>query len=243
MNVSLYQAAAALNANSRWQEIISNNLAAASIPGYKKQEVSFAAVQSGLAAGRANPLAMPHASGSTNFRQGDLKATGVDTDVALEGPGFFTIQMPDGNTAYTRDGEFHLNSSGQVVTKQGHLVLGDGGPIQMDLNNRAPLSVSASGEVTQGTDVKGRLQVIDFAAPRLLTPIGNGYFAASPNLETREPLETTFRQGFVEGANVSAATEMTQLITAMRMFEANQRVIQLQDERMGQAISELGNPS
>jgi flagellar basal-body rod protein FlgG len=242
MNVSLYQAAAALNANSRWQEIISNNLAAGSIPGYKKQEVSFAAVQAGHAAG-SSPIAMPHAAGATNFRQGDLKATGVNTDVALEGPGFFTIQMLDGSTAYTRDGEFHLNSSGQLVTKQGHLVLGDGGPIQMDINNRAPLSIASSGEVSQGTDVKGRLQVVDFTEPQRLTAIGHGYFTAAPDAETREALETTLRQGFIEAANVSAALEMTQLITAMRMFEANQRVIQVQDERMGQVISELGNPS
>ena len=242
MNVSLYQAAAALNSNSRWQEIISENLAASSIPGYKKQDVSFSAVQAGLAAGRGT-LKLPHSTGVTNFRQGELKFTGVNTDFALEGPGFISVQMPDGTTAYTRDGEMHVNSSGQLVTKQGYMVLGDGGSIQLDLNNRAPMSIAASGEVSQGTDVKGRLQATDFEDPHLLTPIGNGYFVASnPAIATRETT-ATFRQNFLEGSNTSASIEMTNLITAMRTFEANQRVIQLQDQRMGQAIAELGNLS
>src|SRR5437764_128357 len=150
MNVSLYQAAAALNANSRWQESIAENLAASSIPGFKKQELSFSAIAGGMmSASTQHPqrFALPHAATATNFSAGELKFTGAKTDVALEGHGFFAVQMPDGTTAYTRDGEFQMNASGQLVTKQGHPVLGEAGPIQLDPTTSAPVSISATGEV------------------------------------------------------------------------------------------------
>jgi flagellar basal body rod protein FlgG len=246
MNVSLFHAAAALNANTRWQELIAQNMAASSVPGFKKQELSFESFHAGLmsAAAGGPAFTIPRPETATNFRQGDLKTTGVKTDVALEGAGFLAVEMPDGNTAYTRDGEFHLNASGQLVTKQGNTVLGESGPIQLDLNNPIPISISSSGEVSQGADVKGKLRVTDFNDVSLLQTAGSGYFLAShPNLRPQDALGTTLRQGFLEGANTSPASEMVNLITAMRLYEANQRVIQLHDDRMGKAIAEMGNPS
>jgi flagellar basal-body rod protein FlgF len=161
VNVSLYQAAAAMNANARWQETISDNLASASVPGFKKQEISFDAVQAGMMS-QATPNAqrqflLPRATAATNFAQGELRATGVSTDLAIEGRGFFQVQMPTGGTAYTRDGEFHLNTSGQLVTKQGFPVLGENGPIQLDPNLGGEISVAATGEVSQSSEVRGKL--------------------------------------------------------------------------------------
>ncbi len=247
MNVSLYQAAAAMTASSRWQELISENLAASSVPGYKKQELSFSAIQAGLMPAPANGpqhFALPHAAAATNFQPGELKATGVSTDIALEGRGFIPVQLPDGHTAYTRDGELHLSATGQLVTKQGFTVLGEGGPIQLDTNNHTPLSISATGEVSQGADTKGTIKAVDFTEPNLLTPISHGCFLAThPSLKPADASNTSIRQGFLEGANTSAASEMAHLITSMRMYEANQKVIQAQDERMGRVITELGNPN
>ena len=246
MNLGLYQAAAALNANGRWQESIAQNLAASSIPGFKKQELSFGAIEAGLkpsgVPGAENRhFALPQASSATNFSAGELKFTGGKTDLALEGKGFFAVQMADGSTAYTRDGEFQMNASGQLVTKQGHLVLGQTGPIQLDPSSAAPLSISATGEISQGVDLKGTLKVVAFDDQSLLSPISAGYFLASnPNLKPLPTPEVSFHQGYLEGANTSPTAEMAHLITAMRVYEANQRVIQAQDERMGRAITELG---
>lgn len=237
-----------MNANARWQEVISENLASSSIPGFKRQDMSFGAVQAGLmpqAAGaqKLNFL-LPHAQTSTSLTPGELKYTGVKTDVAVEGAGFFQVQLPNGASAYTRDGEFRINSQGQLATKQGHVVLGDSGPIQLDRNNSAPLSINPSGEVSQGADRKGKLRIVDFNDPRLLTPIGGGSFIASnPSVQPSEVREPSIRQGFLEGANTSPVNEMANLIGVMRTFEANQRIVQLHDERMGRAISELGNPN
>lgn len=245
MNVSLYQAAAALNANARWQELISENLSSAMIPGFKKQELSFSAVEAGLAPSTigATRFALPVAGLATNFQQGEVKYTGVNTDVALDGPGFLEVQLPNGDTAYTRDGEFHLNAQGELVTKQGYTVLSDGGTVQVDMNNPAPLSISVTGDVSQGSDLKGKLKITNFNDAHLLQNIGNGYFLArDPKLQATAGTAGV-KQGFLEAANTSAVAEMAQLISAMRSYEANQKIIQTQDDRMNRAISELGNPN
>src|SRR4051794_11625679 len=133
MNVSLYQAAAAMNANSRWQELIADNLADSSVPGARKQDVSFSAVEAGLPSGQlglnGERFVMPAARPSINFTQGEINPTGVATDFAIDGPGFFQVQMPNGDAAFTRDGEFHVSAQGQLTTKRGYLIAGDGGPI------------------------------------------------------------------------------------------------------------------
>lgn len=248
MNVSLYQAAAAMNANTRWQEVISENLAAGSVPGARKREVTFSAVEAGLERGLPNQptsrFLVPATNTSVNFLQGTVRPSAGPLDFALEGKGFFEVQLPNGANGYTRDGEFHLNAQGQLVTKQGYPVLTDGGPVQFDASIASPITVSATGEVSQGTEVKGRLRIVEFNDPQKLTVASNGLFLADhPELQPATAETTRVHQGYIEGANTSPTSEMAHLITAMRMFEANQRVMQLQDERMGRVITELGMPS
>jgi len=237
-----------MNGNARWQEAISENLASASIPGFKKQNLSFDAIQTGVMPQAVlDPslhFTLPRAKTTTRFAQGELQPTGVSTDVAIEGKGFFEVQLPNGATAYTRDGEFQINSLGQLASKQGNLVLGESGPIQLDHNNPASLSISAAGQVSQGGEEKGKLKIIDFNRPELLTQINGGCFIANgnPHLQADEDAAPALRQGFLEAANTTPVTEMASLISVMRSFEANQRIIQIQDDRMRRAISELGNP-
>ena len=245
MNVSLYQAAAAMNANARWQEMITENLAAGSVPGYRKQEISFSAVEaahSGMKPGLPNSSSViPAASVSLNFQQGPLRATSGPLDCALEGPGMFEVQLPNGTHAFTRDGEFHLSAQGQLVTKQGYVVLGEFGPLQFDPNNAAPITISANGDVSQGDQPRGHLRLAEFKDLHQLTSIGAGYFLAERlHAQPETARQTSVRQGFVEASNSSPTADMASLIVAMRMFEANQRVMQTQDERMGRVISDLG---
>jgi flagellar basal body rod protein FlgG len=252
MNVSLYQAAAALNANSRWQEVISENLASSSVPGFKRQELSVAAVQAGLMpANSLNSLnsptcfSMPKAAASTSFASGDIQFTGNKNDVAIEGPGFIEVRLPNGSLAQTRNGELQVSAQGQLVTKEGYTVMGDTGPILLDQGNTAALSISTTGEVSQGADLKGRLKIKEFNNPNLLTQVSGGYFVANhPNLQAlTTPPTSTLRQGYLEMSNTSVVKEMANMITAMRMFEANTKIIQIQDDRLGKVISELGSPT
>ena len=250
VNVSLFQAASALNANSRWQEVIADNLASGAVPGFKKQQLTTAAIQAGLmpassAASAANPqfFVLPKASATTNFQPGQLKYTGNANDVAINGRGFLSVQLPTGVTGYTRNGEFQINPQGQLVTSEGYTVLGVAGPIQLNTQDPSPLSISASGQVSQGASIKGQLKMMDFDHPSLLTQISGGYFVAqNPNLNS-QPSSSTLRQGYLESSNTSTVGEMANLMTAMRGFEANQHVIQIQDDRLGKTISELGNPA
>lgn len=246
VNVSLFQSAAALNATSRWQEAISENLASASIPGFKKQDISFDAVQSGVEAlaKSQNKVGLPNASAQTNFSQGEMKFTGVNTDVGIDGKGFFEIQMPNGSLGYTRDGEFQINAQGQLVTKTGNMVVTQGGAFTIDRNDPSPVVISATGDISQGGVRKGKLKIVEFNDPHLLTQTGGGVFIANnPNLVSTTVAQPSLRDGFLEAANTSPVSEMANLISAMRSFETTQKTIQMNDDRMGKVISDLGNPT
>jgi flagellar basal body rod protein FlgG len=243
MDVSLYSAAAAMNATERWQDLVADNLSTASIPGSRQREISFNAVQAGLvntdSSSAASNFVIPFSSATVNFQQGEMKSTGGNLDFGLEGKGFFTVQMPDGSKGYTRDGEFRLNSQGQLVTKQGYQVMSDSGALTFDPNNTAPIDVSASGEVSQGADVKGTMQVTEFGNLKGLTMVNGSYFAADASAQPRSASATNVRQGFVEASNTSPTLAMASLITSMRMFETNQKVMLMQSDRMNKAITEL----
>jgi flagellar basal body rod protein FlgG len=251
MNASTIQAASALNANMRWQEMISENLASSAIPGFRKQEMSFASVQSGLASPNSTgvfpssiPSYMPTSKAATNFQNGEIKSTGIKSNVALEGSGFFQITLPNGAAGFTRAGNFQFNAQGEMVTSTGQPVMGENGPIQIDTNLPTPVSISATGEVSQGSESKGRLKVVDFNDPKLLRYIGGGNFLAdNAGLTQITPANTTVRQECVESSNSSPTRDMVDLITSMRSFEMNQKVIQANDERTARLISEVGNPN
>ena len=227
-----------MNANAQWQDMISDNLAAASMPGARSRDVSFSSVKTN------SQFVIPAAQAGINFQPGALNPTGNPMDFALEGKGFFEVQLPNGDHAYTRDGEFHLNQQGQLVTKQGYNLVGDGVAVKVDPSNSGPLSISADGEISQGGEIKGKLKLVEFNNPKLLTQIGSGMFRAdNPKLQPTDHPTTQVRQAFIEASNISTTTEMASLITAMRGFEANQKVIQMQDDRMGKMITDIGNPT
>ncbi len=246
MNVSLYQAAAAMNAQMLWQDMIAHNLASASVPGFCKQDVSFDDVQAGspfLVSGAAPArFFIPTARAVPSFQQGEFRPTGGSLDFALDGPGFFEVELPNGQRAYTRNGQFQLNAASQLINGQGNPVLAGNRPIQFDPNNSGKIVVSATGQISQGGQAKGRLSVVEFSDPRgLVATTGGLLIASQPGMKPAPAGKgTTIRQGYLEEANSSPTVEMSQLITAMRMFEANQKVLQMQDSRMGKIISDLG---
>jgi flagellar basal body rod protein FlgG len=245
MNVSLFQAAAAMNANSRWQEVISENLASASVPGYRHQDVSFQSVagQAGQMSNNGSALASmaaPKVVTSYNFSAGAIRPGGPE-DVAIEGGGFFEVARPDNTTGYTRSGEFHFSPDGRLLTSQGYQVVCTTGAIQKDPNNPGDFTIATSGEISQGADKKGKIKVVEFADVSKLQLAGDGVFEAGS--ATEQPSTSTVRQGYLECSNTSVVNEMAEMIQAMRSFEANQKVIRISDERMSRAISQLSPAS
>jgi flagellar basal-body rod protein FlgF len=243
MEVSLYSAAAAMNATERWQDLIADNLSSASVPGTRRRDIVFSAVPAGHLGENGDPLVIPFASSAVNFQQGDIVRTGNDMDFAVEGAGFIEVQMPDGSKAYTRDGEFHLNAQGQLVTKRNYLVMGEGGPIQLDPNNASPLTVSADGQVSQGADVKGKISIAEFNDPNKLTMLGGGLYRNDQNLVPKSTVTSSLRQGFIEGAATNPMSAMASIITAIRLYESNEKVMQMQGDRMSKTISDLSGTS
>mgnify|MGYP001018560294 CR=1 FL=1 len=242
MNLSLFQAASGMNASMRWQEVTAENLAAGQVPGYKRQEVSFAPFAAGLVPVPTTAdtrYVMPKATTETDFTPGGFRGTQVDTDLAIDGHGFFAVQLPSGEIGYTRDGEFHRTPDGRLLTKQGFPVMGDNGPVQIDPKD-ARLFISSTGEITQGTEAHGKIRIVEFNDPSKLTPIGGGQFIAQhPDLNSRDVATPSVRQGYLELGNANPVGEMTHLISSLRMFEMNQKVAQSQDERLGKTITEL----
>lgn len=249
MNVSLYQAAAALEGNLLRQQTIAENLAAASVPGFKKQHTFFASVASKMAGQGVNgadrkelQFLIPSFQQSTSTTQGSLISTGVNTDLAIDGQGFFQVQGPDGKTFYTRSGSFRPNADGVLATSEGFPLMGANGPIRVNPNFSEPITVSASGEVSQGGVALGKLEVVTFSNPGQLQPLSGGYYAAGTiTPQAANPTTTSIHQGFLEGSNTSPIQEMGQLMDTLRHFEANQKIMTMQDERLGKVIQELSN--
>jgi flagellar basal-body rod protein FlgG len=103
------------------------------------------------------------------------------------------------------------------------------------------MTVSDTGQVSQGGEVKGHIKLVEFKDPHVLTVMSGGYYALNKSDGKPDDAQSTaVRQGYLEGANTSPTVEMSSLITAMRMFESNQKVLQMQDDRMGKVITDLG---
>ncbi len=252
MNISLYQAASALEGNLQRQHVIAENLASASVPGFKRHNMAFNSVNAAMfdkslseATQTQLKWMLPRFTIATDFQQGTLMPTGDNTNVALDGPGFFGITGPNGETLYSRDGSFRTNALGQLITKDGNLLQGiGGGPITVDPNSEYPIAIAPDGSVSQGGAALGRLNIVTFAEADLpkLQRVNSGYFS-SGNLTPMpaDENETTVAMGFLEGANTTPTHEMGELMTTLRHFEANQRIMKIQDQHLGRLIRELTN--
>jgi flagellar basal-body rod protein FlgG len=129
------------------------------------------------------------------------------------------------------------------VTKESFPVMGVSGPIQLSPDHSGPLTVSSTGLVSQGAETKGQLKLTDVDKPQLLTKLNGTYFVAQNPKAGLQQSKSSLREGYLEGSNTSTLTEMASMMTASRGFEANQKIIQIQDDRMNRTITELGNPT
>jgi len=259
MNRSLWIAKSGMEGQQFKLDTISNNLANVGTNGFKRGGVVFEDLmydslrQVGAANGEQTQLPTglqvglgSRASASTrNFSQGNLQATGNNLDMAIKGQGFFQIQLPDGSTAYTRDGSFQLDATGQMVTVNGHVLQ----PGIIVPANAQSVTVAADGTVnvtlpTQAApQAVGQLQLASFINPGGLDPRGQNLYAetaasgapstGAPGADGRGGL----MQGFVEGSNVNVVEELVAMIATQRAYELNSKAIQTTDQmlaRLGQ---------
>jgi flagellar basal-body rod protein FlgF len=231
-----------MRARLRSVEAIANNLANASTTGFKADKLYYRSVESYAldAPLDRNPFAVegPQAEafeqvrtlgvttgGTADFAGGALRETGRALDVGLSGDGFFVIQTPRGER-YTRNGSFTLDANGQLVTAQGDLVVGTGGPITLP---RGEVSINETGNISVAGQPVGQLKLVRFADPRAsLLKEGDSLFVLQGNQQPVEATDTRVHAGMLEASNVNPIGELAAMIQNNREFESLQRSITLQ---------------
>ncbi len=225
MSDCIQQVGSSLEALTDAYTRITQNLANASTPGFKRQLSGFV---SEFGDGGANISAAQN----SDFTQGSLKQTQRALDLAINGDGFFVVETPKG-PLYTRYGSFQLNAQRQLVDSVGRTVSGQSGPITFPPDAAADsIQISRQGVISAAGSNIGRLKIVDFEDPHRLTHAGGTHFEAPGDIEPRNATSSTIQQGFVESSNVNIARELVDLITVSRMYQANVKCISTQDDRM-----------
>ena len=250
---ALYTAASGMNAQQLNLDNVANNLANSSTSGFRRRRLQFtdllyqniimpgsaATQQTTNAAGLQVGLgAKPSASEILQI-QGDFSQTGNPLDLAIQGAGFFQVTMPDGSTAYTRAGTFHLDAQGNIVTADGNAlepaITLPADATSVTIGSDGTVSVTQPGQ-TQATQV-GNIQLAMFPNPGGLNSVGNNLFLATT--ASGDPIVGTpggaeglgsLQQGFVEQSNVDVVQEFVDMILAQRSYESNSRVVQAADQ-------------
>ena len=237
-------------------EVLSNNIANLNTTAYKRSRVEFqdllyqdqrrvgsASSEAGtiVPAGLQVGLGVRAAAVYRLNQQGTLQLTENTLDLGIRGEGFFNIQLPNGQTAYTRSGSFQLSPTGQVVTQDGYTVQ----PGITVPQNTLDISINASGQVYAKLDgvvapqLLGQFTLSNFPNLAGLESVGQNLLLQTP--ASGNPIAGTpgtlgfgsVMQGFLEASNVNAVAEITNLITAQRAYELNSKVIQASDDMMG----------
>jgi flagellar basal-body rod protein FlgG len=252
---SLSVAATGMLAQQLNVEVISNNIANLNTNAFKAQRAEFqdllyqderAVGANSSDSGTIVPVGVQIGTGvkaAAVYRitqQGNLTNTSNPLDLAIEGHGYFQIQMPDGTTSYTRDGSLQLSATGQLVTADGYSVQ----PSITIPQNTTSVTINANGQVMAqvagqtAPQTVGQIELANFPNEAGLAQKGNNLLTETPasgSATTGNPGTTAFgtiQQGYIETSNVNIVSEITNLIAAQRAYEMNSKVIQTSDQMM-----------
>jgi len=247
---SIYNTARQMNVLQKKQENSAANTANVNTPGYKYQELVQRSMKEyevknhtgGLGNNEEQKLGSINFGTEideayTSFSQGILKETGVASDFSINGDGFFAVQMQNGQTGYTRSGNFKIDKLQQLVTQEGFPVLGIDN--QNNVSNirveNDRLSIDNRGYLN-GTNQK--IMTVDFADYTALELKGNSIYSTTQGATQLE--DSTISQGYLEGSNVNLLDEMVKMIEVSREFESNQRTLKAIDETLQKTVNEIG---
>ncbi|HXW90270.1 MAG TPA: flagellar basal-body rod protein FlgF [Terriglobales bacterium] len=228
MDSGFYAACTALMARSQALDLVANNLANVSTPGFRAQHEVFRSLLAG-----SSPFPMSDLNQTVNnysvlgdsrfdYSQGNLEKTGSDFDLALQGSGFFVVRTAAGRM-FTRNGNFHVSAKGRLVTADGDPVLGETGVIDIV---GGPVSISPDGTISIDGAVAGKLRVVDFPPGTALESVGKSYYSAPPKSEVAAP-GASIVQGSLETSNVNPVADAVELITLQRNAELVQRALSM----------------
>ncbi|MBD8004476.1 flagellar hook-basal body protein [Bacillus norwichensis] len=248
----LFTAASGMYASQRKTEMLTNNMANAQTPGYKADNSHVRAFPEMLierfnaGKSRTNQVGTLHTGVyvqevTPRFIQGDTIQTERPTDLALldrtDGTAFFSVEQ-NGQVKYTRNGRFTVDPSGILTTENGWPALDvNGNQIRVASDE---FEVDETGRVTENGEQVALLGIVLTDNPENLAKDGDGLFQADAQLPFAQNTDFTVSQGFVEKSNVDITRSMTDMITAYRTFEANQKVVQAYDRSLEKAVNEVG---
>jgi len=241
MDSGFYSAFTGLAARMQSLDLLANNLANVNTAGYKSEKEFYRAYTASL---RNQGLSQVNQAindyglmggARVDLTAGSLQSTGNDTDLALDGSGFFVVQTKAG-MRYTRNGTFQLNTQRQLVDGEGNPVQGQNGPIQVPSGK---LNISADGTVSVDGAILTQLKLADFAPGTQLSPEGSSNFAVPANTQTI-PVTGQVRQGMLEASNSDPVTGAVALISLQRNAEMMQRALSIFNTDFNQtAVQEL----
>ena len=243
MDRMIYLSMSGAKAAMQRQEVLANNLANVSTNGFRAELAAFRAVpvQGSGASTRAYTL---ESTVGASFEPGAVTPTGRPLDVAMKGNAWLAVQGLDGTEAYTRAGALDVDAQGQLVTKTGLAVLGDGGPIAVPSNSELSIAgdgtVSAKGANGRSTTI-GRLKLVTPENPAQLARGADGLFRAAEG-DLGADASARLQDGALEGSNVSAVETMVAMISAARQFEHQMKLLQTA-ERQEQTAAKLLSPN
>lgn len=227
----------------RQMDVIANNLANTNTAGFKAERLMFAEylvskASNPLTSGSGARISFVGQSGTlSDTREGALQSTGNQLDMAIAGPGYFTVDTP-GGPRYTRDGRFELDGLGRIVNREGLPVLARGGQPLTIPQGATRVEVSASGRLTSDKGDIGELAIVKFENDAALRKIGGNLYEteAAP-----QPVDAASRvqQNMVEASNVQSILEISNMIELQRRYQASQRLLEGEHERARTAIQKL----
>lgn len=229
---------------SKEMELLSHNLANASTPGFKQELLYLWRLDT--PAESSDPMGQRQAAylnvRSRDLTQGNLHETGNETDFALDGPGFFKVETPQG-VRYTRNGTFRLNANFQLSTQEGYLVQGKNGPITLNANDQN-FYMDMEGGIHMDKSLGDQMVVADFANPLGLAPQGHTLYAATPAAGQEIGAPTTkVRQGEIEESNIDPTVHMVQLVQVQRNYENYLKILDTFAAKDQKVINEIGTPA
>ena len=243
----IYTSGLGMTRETKRLDIVSNNLANASTTGFKSDGAVCGTFKKALNDVMVSGSRIDVANYTpdivntyTKFTQGSLRSTGNSTDLAISNDdnAFFTVEDKNGNQLYTRDGAFIIDKDNYLVTSEGYKVLDTNGEY-ININDNE-FGISVSGQISSNNgEIIGNLLISSFDNPETLNKIGDNMLEASPNSVSRE-FDGEIQQGYLEMSNVNTVSEMVNMIAISRAYEANQKVLQSQDEMLGKAVSDVG---
>jgi flagellar basal-body rod protein FlgF len=241
MDSGFYSAFTALAARMQSLDLVANNLANANTVGYKGQQEFYRAFSASLNHSRLTPenqaindFGMVGGS-HLDLSAGSIKDTGNDTDVAIDGTGFFSLQTKAG-VRYTRNGNFRLDAQRQLVDAQGNPVLGEQGPIVLPSGK---LTISPDGTISVGGAIVDKLKIVDFKPDTVILPEGSSDFMV-PAGSTVPATAAQVRQGALESSNSDPVTSAMALMNLQRNAELVQRALSIFNTDFNQtAVQEL----